>query len=75
MAEGVLVTDAQGRALLANPAFIRLFATRADVTGKLPIEVAREPALQQLVSTTLASRTRRERRPGAGAGASGATWP
>jgi two-component system phosphate regulon sensor histidine kinase PhoR len=55
MAEGVLVTDAQGRALLANPAFARLFATRELVAGKLPIEVAREPALQQLVTTTLAS--------------------
>jgi len=57
MAEGVLVTDAEGRALLANPAFTRLFATRAEVAGKLPIEVAREPALQQLVAATLASRT------------------
>ena len=57
MAEGVLVTDAEGRALLANPAFTRLFATRGEVAGKLPIEVAREPALQQLVSATLASRT------------------
>ena len=57
MAEGVLVTDADGRALLANPAFTRLFATRAGVEGKLPIEVAREPALQQLVAATLASRT------------------
>ncbi|HEV8629969.1 MAG TPA: PAS domain-containing protein, partial [Thermoanaerobaculia bacterium] len=55
MAEGVLVTDARGRALLANPAFARLFATRAGVAGKLPIEVTREPALQELVSATLAS--------------------
>jgi two-component system phosphate regulon sensor histidine kinase PhoR len=57
MAEGVLVTDADGRALLANPAFTRLFATRVGVEGKLPIEVAREPALQQLVAATLQSRT------------------
>jgi two-component system phosphate regulon sensor histidine kinase PhoR len=57
MAEGVLVTDAEGRALLANPAFTRLFATRAEVAGKLPIEVAREPVLQQLVAATLQSRT------------------
>ncbi len=61
MAEGVLVTDAQGRALLANPAFTRLFSTRTSVAGKLPIELAREPGLQQLVSATLAS--------GAGGGA------
>jgi two-component system, OmpR family, phosphate regulon sensor histidine kinase PhoR len=56
MAEGVLVTDEAGRALLANPAFDRLFATRAGVAGKLPIEVAREPALQQLVAATLEKR-------------------
>ena len=55
MAEGVLVTDPSGRALLANPAFTRLFGTRTAVAGKLPIEIAREPALQQLVSATLAN--------------------
>jgi two-component system phosphate regulon sensor histidine kinase PhoR len=54
MAEGVLVTDVQGRALLANPAFTRLFAIRGEVAGKLPIEVTREGVLQQLVTTTLA---------------------
>ena len=56
MAEGVLVTDAEGRALLANPAFARLFGIRGGVAGKLPIELAREPALQQLVAETLRTR-------------------
>jgi two-component system phosphate regulon sensor histidine kinase PhoR len=53
MAEGVLVTDGQGRALLVNPAFTRLFGTRSAVAGMLPIELAREPQLQSLVTATL----------------------
>jgi two-component system phosphate regulon sensor histidine kinase PhoR len=53
MAEGVLVTDAEGRALLANPAFTRLFGIRGAIAGKVPIELARERSLQQLVAATL----------------------
>jgi two-component system phosphate regulon sensor histidine kinase PhoR len=58
MAEGVLVTDAQGRALLANPAFVRLFAVNADVFGKQPLEVARVPKLHEVVREALAGRRR-----------------
>ncbi|HXT21983.1 MAG TPA: ATP-binding protein, partial [Thermoanaerobaculia bacterium] len=52
----VLVADAEGRAVLANPAFARLFGIRGGVAGKLPIEVAREPVLQELVAATLRTR-------------------
>ena len=56
MAEGVLVTDAQGRARLVNPAFARLFAIAGDVRGKLPLEVARVPKLHEVVREALAGR-------------------
>jgi two-component system phosphate regulon sensor histidine kinase PhoR len=54
MAEGVLVTDAQGRALLANPAFVRLFGVTGDVRGLQPLELARVPKLHELVREALA---------------------
>jgi two-component system, OmpR family, phosphate regulon sensor histidine kinase PhoR len=54
MAEGVLVTDAEGRALLANPAFVRLFAVEGEVRGKLPLELARVPKLHEVVREALA---------------------
>jgi len=56
MAEGVLVTDAAGRALLANPAFLRLFGIAPAVEGRLPIELARVPALQEVVREAIAGR-------------------
>ena len=70
MSDGVLVTDAEGRALLANPEFRRLFGLRqtpagappgtgpgvaaADVAGRTPLELTRRSELARLVEETLA---------------------
>ena len=60
MSEGVLVVGADGRARLANPAFRRLFdidspegAHVAEITGRLVLEIIRQPALARLVDDTL----------------------
>jgi two-component system phosphate regulon sensor histidine kinase PhoR len=53
MSDGVLVTDAQGRALLANPELRRLFGLSGEIAGKSPLELVRRPELSQLVSATL----------------------
>jgi two-component system, OmpR family, phosphate regulon sensor histidine kinase PhoR len=54
MSEGVLVVDRQGRALLVNPAFRRLFGLTGEVAGKLPLEVARYPEMAAIVDEILA---------------------
>jgi two-component system phosphate regulon sensor histidine kinase PhoR len=48
MAEGVMVTDHEGRIALANAAFGRLFPT-ATPLGRLPLEVVRSAALQEAI--------------------------
>ncbi|HYH44224.1 MAG TPA: ATP-binding protein [Thermoanaerobaculia bacterium] len=57
MSEGVLVVGADGRARLANPAFLRLFHILGEggeeVTGRLVLEIIREPGLGRLVDDTL----------------------
>ncbi|MGH9465431.1 MAG: ATP-binding protein, partial [Thermoanaerobaculia bacterium] len=55
MSEGVLVTDAQGRALMVNPSFRRLFRVKGDVVGKTALELTRLPQLEDLIRRTLAS--------------------
>jgi two-component system phosphate regulon sensor histidine kinase PhoR len=54
MSEGVLVVDGGGRAVLANPAFRRLFAVAGEVAGRLPYEVARHPQVAEVIAETLA---------------------
>ena len=54
MSEGVLVVGADGRALLANPAFCRLLGLSGDVAGRFPVELSRQPPLVRLVEATLA---------------------
>ncbi|MFP5288410.1 MAG: ATP-binding protein, partial [Thermoanaerobaculia bacterium] len=54
MSEGVLVVGADGRARLVNPAFRRLFDIDSEeVTGRLVLEILREPGLARLVDDTL----------------------
>jgi len=53
MSDGVLVTDREGRALLVNPEFCELFRLEGDLRGRLPLEIARQPELAQLVEATL----------------------
>ncbi len=55
MSEGVLVVGADGRALLANPAFRRLFELSGEVAGRAMLEIARQPELERVVETTLRS--------------------
>jgi two-component system, OmpR family, phosphate regulon sensor histidine kinase PhoR len=53
MSEGVLVVDRAGRALLANPAFHRLFDLTGEVAGRPLLELVRAPELERLVDATL----------------------
>ncbi|HUP42279.1 MAG TPA: ATP-binding protein [Thermoanaerobaculia bacterium] len=53
MSDGVLVTDREGRALLANPEFRRLFALAGEVAGRTPLELTRRGELARLVAATL----------------------
>ena len=54
MAEGVLVVDRRRRARLANPSFVRQFRIAGEVEGRTPLDLARQPALADLVERTLA---------------------
>ncbi|HYO14529.1 MAG TPA: histidine kinase dimerization/phospho-acceptor domain-containing protein, partial [Thermoanaerobaculia bacterium] len=53
MSEGVLVVDGDGRALLVNPAFRRLFDLAGEVAGRLALEIIRHPQLARVVEDTL----------------------
>jgi two-component system phosphate regulon sensor histidine kinase PhoR len=53
MAEGVLVVGVDGRALLANPAFLQLFDLSGEVAGKTVLELLRQPELARIVDDTL----------------------
>jgi len=55
MSEGVLVVGVDGRALLANPAFRRLFELPGEVAGKAMLEIVRERELARVVEATLAT--------------------
>jgi len=48
MAEGVLVTDANGQVVLANRALREMFLLGGDVEGREPIEVVRNADLHEL---------------------------
>jgi len=54
MSEGVLVVDGDGRAVLANPAFRALFGAPAEIAGRLPLELTRQPELAAVVGRVLA---------------------
>jgi two-component system phosphate regulon sensor histidine kinase PhoR len=54
MSEGVLVVGPDGRALLANPAFRRLFSLEGSVVGRPPLEISRLPQLARTLEATLA---------------------
>ena len=53
MREGVLVTDSEGFTRLANPAFARLFGVAEEVEGLTPLEITRQPRLEDLIVHTL----------------------
>ncbi|MDX1999552.1 MAG: ATP-binding protein [Thermoanaerobaculia bacterium] len=56
MSDGVLVTDREGRALLANPAFHELFRLGAgESAGRRPVELTRQRELERVIDETLAS--------------------
>jgi two-component system phosphate regulon sensor histidine kinase PhoR len=53
MVEGVVLTDPTGRILVANEAFRRIFNAQLPVEGRLPLETARVPALQEAIEAAL----------------------
>ncbi len=53
MIEGVVLTDAGGRILVANGAFARMFGAQPPVEGRRPLETARQPALQEAIDAAL----------------------
>ncbi|MGH9797388.1 MAG: HAMP domain-containing sensor histidine kinase, partial [Candidatus Polarisedimenticolia bacterium] len=55
--EGVVLTDRDGRIVLANDAFVRIFGARRPLEGRRPLEVARVPALQEAIDAALAATT------------------
>jgi two-component system phosphate regulon sensor histidine kinase PhoR len=56
MVEGVLVTDGEGRIVLANRALREMFLVGRDVVGQSPIEAVRDAELHEVLAE--ASRTR-----------------
>ena len=55
MAEGVMVTSAEGRILMVNPAFKRMMEVDAWCLNKRPIEVVRNHDLQSAVDAAIDS--------------------
>jgi two-component system phosphate regulon sensor histidine kinase PhoR len=53
MSEGVLVVGPDGRALMINPAFHRLFDLAGDFSGRPVLEIIRHPGFSRLVENTL----------------------
>lgn len=53
MSEGVLVVGTDGRALMINPAFHRLFDLAGDFSGRPVLEIIRHPGFSRLVEDTL----------------------
>ncbi len=49
MAEGVLVLDAEGRVLLANPRFRSLFGIHGPIEGRIPLEVIRNVEVDEVL--------------------------
>lgn len=55
MSEGILVTDGEGRALLVNPSFRRLFRVKGDVEGRTAMELTMRPEVEDMIRATLES--------------------
>jgi two-component system phosphate regulon sensor histidine kinase PhoR len=53
MVEGVLLLDAEGRIVLANAAFARMFRVQGPLAGRTPLESARVPALREAIDAAL----------------------
>ena len=53
MSEGVLVVGPDGRALMINPAFYRLFDLKGDFAGRPVLEIIRHPRFARLIDDTL----------------------
>ncbi len=53
MVEGVIVTDAKGKIILANPSLRKLFFIDTAPEGKTPLEVVRNSAVQNIVDRVL----------------------
>jgi two-component system, OmpR family, phosphate regulon sensor histidine kinase PhoR len=53
MSEGVLVVGPDGRALMINPAFYRLFDLKGDFAGRPVLEIIRHPRFARLIEDTL----------------------
>ncbi len=53
MAEGVLVTDANGQVVLANRALREMFLIGGDVEGREPIELVRDAELRELFAEAI----------------------
>lgn len=53
MVEGVIVTDAKGKIILANPSLRKLFFIDTAPEGKTPLEVIRNSAVQDIVDRVL----------------------
>ena len=56
MSEGVLVTGPDRRARLTNAAFRDLFALPGEPAGRTPLEIIRQPVLDELVRETALNR-------------------
>ena len=53
MSEGVLVVGTDGRAVMINPAFYRLFNLEGDFAGRPVLEIIRHPGFARLIEDTL----------------------
>ncbi|MDD5311181.1 MAG: ATP-binding protein [Candidatus Omnitrophica bacterium] len=53
MVEGVIVTDAKGKIILANPSLRKLFFIDTAPEGKTPLEVVRNSAVQNIADRVL----------------------
>lgn len=53
--EGILVTEENGRVLMANRAFGKLFGVSSDPAGKMPIELVRYRDVQEAIEHSLSS--------------------
>ena len=56
MVEGVVLTGPDGRILVSNDAFRRIFNAQLPIEGRRPLEAARVPALQEAIEAALAAK-------------------
>jgi len=58
MSEGVMVSDEKGNIMLMNPSIQKLFLVDQPCEGKRPIEIIRNPAIQDIVDNVLRRKSR-----------------